>query len=283
MIATKYLNLGCGTRVHPAWINVDLRPSAPGVLVHNLREDIPFPNETFDVVYHSHILEHFPRQLGSQFMKECFRVLKTDGIVRVVVPDLESIMKHYLTALERSRNGDKEAQANYEWLILELYDQTVRETSGGEMANYLLRKSVSNEAFVRHRIGSEAHTLIERRKTLQASRLDQPLPEYSLSSHSLTYFARRLYLFLIRLLLGKSRFKALQVGLFRNTGEVHHWMYDEYSLSLLLVKSGFANPMRKTGLSSSILNWNDFSLDADVNGSLYKPDSLYMEAFKRSI
>ena len=56
----KMLNLGCGGRYHKDWINIDFNSSGPDVIKHNLCLGIPSPNEDFDVVYHSDLLEHFP-------------------------------------------------------------------------------------------------------------------------------------------------------------------------------------------------------------------------------
>lgn len=133
------LNLGSGPRFcnRPDWINIDLDSTSDKVISHDLLESIPFPDQTFDAVYHSHVLEHFTRDDGVHLIKECFRVLKHGGIIRVVVPDLENITRLYITALEKSLEGNRQWQYNYEWLKLEMYDQTIRERSGGKMMDFL--------------------------------------------------------------------------------------------------------------------------------------------------
>ncbi len=103
----KCINLGCGNRYLQGWTNVDFLPMPPDVQGHNLLKGIPYPDATFDVAYHSHILEHFTAQDGLRFLKECQRVLKPDGILRVAVPDLESIATSYLTCLKRVTAGDR--------------------------------------------------------------------------------------------------------------------------------------------------------------------------------
>jgi len=79
------LNLGCGRRIHADWQNVDFRETARGVRAHDLRKGIPYSGATFDVVYHSHLLEHFAKESAQIFLRECFRVLKSGGVMRVVV------------------------------------------------------------------------------------------------------------------------------------------------------------------------------------------------------
>jgi|CXWL01.1.fsa_nt_gi predicted SAM-dependent methyltransferase len=69
------LNVGCGSRFHPAWTNIDVAPSSAHVQAYNCRAGIPFPDQSFDVVYHSHVLEHFPKTEALGFLQECFRVL----------------------------------------------------------------------------------------------------------------------------------------------------------------------------------------------------------------
>src|ERR1700676_4603594 len=114
----KYLNVGCGYRFHLAWENVDFQPTGPSVRVCNLRKGIPYPEATFDVVYHSHVLEHFPKSMALGFLRDCHRVLKEGGVIRVVVPDLERIARLYLETLEKASRGDSGWPENYDWMVL---------------------------------------------------------------------------------------------------------------------------------------------------------------------
>ncbi len=283
----KYLNLGCGTRHHPDWINIDLLPRGPGVLVHDLSRRLPFDEGSFEVVYHSHFLEHLPRSASLPLMRECYRVLKPKGILRVVLPDLERICRLYLQKLDDTLSGQGGAAVDYEWMMLEMYDQAVRDRAGGEMIDYLSRRPVPNEAFVCSRIGEEARELLGCLRNLGGS---DGLPPPSLpgaghgmlsSTRQLLHRSReRIAKMVCKLLLGTHKWKALQVGGFRLKGEVHQWMYDRYSLSDLLLRAGFQKPMVVSATQSQIPNWASFHLDTLPDGTTIRPDSLFMEALK---
>lgn len=115
----KKINLGCGLHVVDGWINVDYALGARmfkiplfsdlnkklhlfkrewdrRILIHDLRRQFPFQDESIDVVYSSHTLEHFTREEGLRFLKECHRVLKKNCIIRIVVPDLEEFAAKYV-------------------------------------------------------------------------------------------------------------------------------------------------------------------------------------------
>ncbi|PNW30957.1 UNVERIFIED_CONTAM: methyltransferase type 11 [Euhalothece sp. KZN 001] len=282
-----YLNLGCGRRYHPDWTNLDFRSTGEGVIAHNLNQNIPFPNESFDVVYHSHLLEHFSRSNAESFLKECYRVLRPQGVLRVVVPDLEQIAITYLTALEKADGGFEQWQNNYEWILLEMYDQTVRNHSGGDMAAYLSRESIPNEDFIIERLGTEAKNLIEagkrRRQQPESTKATENRPKRIAKEiyRFLRYSNHRRELILKRLL--GSEYKDLQIGRFRQGGEVHQWMYDRYSLSVLLNKIGLEKVKQCSAKESYVPNWINWNLDTEPDGSIYKPDSLYMEGIKPNI
>ena len=57
-------------------------------------------------------------------------------------------------------------------------------------------------------------------------------------------------------------------------------MYDRYSLARLLRDSGFRDPVRREANESLIPGWTKFNLDTEPDGTVYKPDSMYMEAVK---
>lgn len=265
----ELLNLGCGWRFHPNWVNLDLEPRSSTVRLWDLRKDLPFPDSSFDVVYHSHVLEHFSRTDGLQFLNHCFRVLRPGGIIRVAVPDLEMIARRYLNALELALGGDGNEGAKYDWAMIELYDQTVRDRSGGAMVEFVRTASQSELELVEERLGGELRRMHNSHGA--------PLTPDAQDRH-LVGLARRVYRAALRILLGPDGLAAYDLGKFRRSGEIHQWMYDRYSLARALEDAGFFQPHRVGPADSAIPRWVEYHLDTEPDGSTYKPDSLYMEA-----
>ena len=108
------LNIGCGTSGIPGWVNID---NSPTILLSRLpfgrrifrtpdwpsdvrradvRKRIPFSDSSVSYIYSSHTFEHFTYEESLAVAKECFRVLKSGGILRIVVPDLAKIVRDYL-------------------------------------------------------------------------------------------------------------------------------------------------------------------------------------------
>ena len=85
--------------------------------------------------------------------------------------------------------------------------------------------------------------------------------------------------FLVCLLSGKSGHRAFKEGVFRNSGEVHRWLYDRFSLSRLLQQAGLIDIRSCTADESSIPDFATYNLDV-LHGKIRKPDSLFMEAIK---
>lgn len=85
---------------------------------------------------------------------------------------------------------------------------------------------------------------------------------------------------LIKNLLSTKNYRALQIGRLRQSGELHQWMYDRYSLTLLFEKCGLENIVQRSATESYLSDWTSFNLDTKADGTVYKPDSLYMEAIK---
>jgi predicted SAM-dependent methyltransferase len=256
-----YVNLGCGAHFHPDWINIDIVAMGPGVIAHDLSKGIPLADQSCEVVYHSHVLEHLRRADVNPFLKECFRVLKPGGILRVAVPDLEQICALYLEKLNGALRGDKAAAADYEWIMLEMYDQTVREHWKSPMWDYLNGGKIPNAAFVSERIG----------KMNAAPPATAPAAPRPLRAFLKGVLERLDWIKPIR---------AWKIGRFRLRGEIHQWMYDRYSLGQALLAAGFAEPAQQTATGSRIADWEKFHLDTFPDGAIYKPDSLFMEAVK---
>lgn len=269
-----YLNLGCGATYHKDWTNIDFVSTSEHVLAFNLLLGIPRSNDNFDVVYHSHVLEHFPKAKAIDFIKECYRVLKPNGIIRIAIPDLEQIGLNYIKYLSESLNGIVGASEKYNWTMLELFDQVVRSSTGGDMIDYVKDASKNNDAFLLERNGYEIKCIMEIFRKSEDTKFKS---SYSIIAR-IKSIPKRIKGKAIQLILGKE-YKAYQIGKFRLEGEIHQWMYDRYSLKKLLEDVGFKDIQVKTAFDSNIPDWKNYNLDGN-NGIVRKPDSLFVEAIK---
>lgn len=279
-------NLGCGGHVRNGWVNIDVVKTGPDVIVHDLSKGVPLPDVSCKVVYHSHVLEHLRKPDARLFMRECYRVLQPGGVLRTVVPDLERMCRAYLRALDGAIAKEPRAAHDYEWILLELYDQAVREESGGGMRSYLQQDPLPNEEFVYQRIGDEGRQLVASLRALssaQARGTGKRMFRGGLAGIFSTMRNRlgaRMAQMWICLAGGQRAVEAHRIGRFRLGGEVHQWMYDRYSLAQLMMAAGFLEPREESAMSSSIPDWELETLDILPDGTVRKPDSLFMEARK---
>ena len=279
MTSSRYLNIGCGHHRHPDWVNVDMYDSGGGIIVHDLRTPLPFADGTFEVVYHSHALEHFDREQGERLLRECRRVLAPGGVLRVVVPDLEQIARAYLAALDEvSRSRSEVSAANHEWMVIEMVDQLARHQSGGEVSRYIARPDVANLDFVGARWGAEGkgliadHAAARRAPGQRAGRFATMLARLR-QVRKYPMYLRELALLLI---LGRG-YKVWALGRYRLAGDVHLWMYDRVSLAATLERCGFGAVIERRADESYVTDWRRFNLDTGQDGSVYRPNSLFME------
>ena len=81
------------------------------------------------------------------------------------------------------------------------------------------------------------------------------------------------------LIAGKRSGNNYLLGEFRSSGEVHQWMYDEYSLGKLFLNAGFTGIKIFKAADSYYSHFKIYNLEV-VNGLELKPDSLYIEGIK---
>jgi predicted SAM-dependent methyltransferase len=123
MTSTVKLNVGCGKNVVQGWINIDKSPSVllsatpwlrklllasavltpeqaegfpQGVVHANVVKRIPAADESADFIYSSHMIEHLSRWEALSFVRECHRVLRRSGALRLATPDLAVMVNDYL-------------------------------------------------------------------------------------------------------------------------------------------------------------------------------------------
>ena len=182
----KILNLGCGVKTsdNPNVINIDwsiklvlknnkilkflsniflsserrqsIDDLPSNILVHDLVKGIPFDDNSIDVVYHSHLLEHIDRDKVNIFLKEIKRVLKKNGIHRIVVPDLNHTCKKYMESYENVLNG-KNDKIHHDAFIAQLIEQSVRKEPHGTSKQRRIIRFFENKIFGDARKRGETH------------------------------------------------------------------------------------------------------------------------------
>jgi len=121
------INIGCGKTPTKGWMNLDNSPSIilsnsptkyfiakifgflnnkqikniiwnkkKRILFLDVRKKMPFPSNSVECIYTSHMIEHLSRDDFLYFLNEAFRVLEPGGILRVATPDLKIAVNSYL-------------------------------------------------------------------------------------------------------------------------------------------------------------------------------------------
>lgn len=89
------LNLGCGPHTIDGWINYDLE-SHPNITQLDLSLGrLPHPDNSVDFIFSEHFIEHVTKQQAVILLKECYRVLKPGGVIRISTPDLQELINWY--------------------------------------------------------------------------------------------------------------------------------------------------------------------------------------------
>ena len=91
------LELGNASRILKGWIGLDMQVR-PGVLTMKMPEGLRrFGDNTVRYIYTSHFLEHleYPKD-AVLLVEECYRILSPRGVLRIVVPGIEKIIRAYV-------------------------------------------------------------------------------------------------------------------------------------------------------------------------------------------
>jgi SAM-dependent methyltransferase len=144
-----------------------LRGISDNILVHDLSKGLPFADESVDVVYHSHLLEHLDREVAPRFLIEIRRVLKPNGILRIVVPDFEDAAHKYLDHIALCECDSAEAD-RHDTFIAAMIEQITRRECAHTRLQPPLRRFLENKLLGDARRRGEAHQWMYDRFNLSA-------------------------------------------------------------------------------------------------------------------
>ena len=89
------LHLGCGKRHIPGFVHIDAI-DYPHIDHVSSIDNLSFVgDQSVDLIYNCHVLEHFKRRDVERVAKEWFRVLKPGGVLRTSVPDFKALCEIY--------------------------------------------------------------------------------------------------------------------------------------------------------------------------------------------
>jgi SAM-dependent methyltransferase len=123
--ADRRLNLGCGLHAPEGWTNIDRSPSLTldrlpvvravlhrvGLLSEghmtswprnikriDVTKRLPYRDGSIAAIYSSHMLEHLYFDQARSLLRECRRVLRPEGVLRLALPDACEIARQLLQA-----------------------------------------------------------------------------------------------------------------------------------------------------------------------------------------
>jgi predicted SAM-dependent methyltransferase len=93
----RKLQLGSGSNLYDGWLNTDVSDfkRKNEVVYLDARQPFPLPENAFDFVFSEHMIEHLTYTDGQHCLRECRRVLRPGGRLRIATPSLDRLMPLY--------------------------------------------------------------------------------------------------------------------------------------------------------------------------------------------
>jgi predicted SAM-dependent methyltransferase len=85
----RRLNWGCGSWIQPGWINADVKADLGADVCCDIRQGLPFDDESIDYTVSIHALPELEHDALVPTLVELWRVLKPSGVLRLGLPDLD--------------------------------------------------------------------------------------------------------------------------------------------------------------------------------------------------
>ncbi len=96
--ANRYLNIGGGEWYYRGWDNIDFYVDQYFIdykIDMRLQTPVNIPDGCASLIFCSHVLEHFSDDVALFTLRECHRLLKPQGTVRLSVPDMDVAFEAY--------------------------------------------------------------------------------------------------------------------------------------------------------------------------------------------
>jgi len=98
------ISLGSGGVRFDGWIHVDADPQWQPDVCMDLRDPLPFDDASADFMQSEDFLGQLTLDEAEAFFRECHRVLKPGGVLRLLTPDLHLLLGYYMDGDLRLRD-----------------------------------------------------------------------------------------------------------------------------------------------------------------------------------
>jgi len=132
------LHVGCGTKIKEGYKHLDLVKRKHIDFVCPVWE-IPVANDSFEEIYSRHLFEHLTPKEADATLEEWYRVLQTNGIVHMLLPNLEfhcrqlsmtGLSEYFLKRNRKVTNFEHALKSIYGWLEKEDYSPYMKHNWG---------------------------------------------------------------------------------------------------------------------------------------------------------
>lgn len=94
----RKLQIGSNIRVPPGWLNTDLYPASLRSVTLDATRRFPFAGGSFDYVYSEHQIEHIGYEDALTMLRECHRILRPGGQIRIAWPAADPLLELFRTS-----------------------------------------------------------------------------------------------------------------------------------------------------------------------------------------
>jgi predicted SAM-dependent methyltransferase len=98
----RAVHLGAGGHHLDGWINVDVLPDGVDLLADFVHA-LPFRSASVDFIHSEDLLEHLDLDAGKALLRDCHRVLKPGGVMRLLTPDLRALVQRVYVDRDREQ------------------------------------------------------------------------------------------------------------------------------------------------------------------------------------
>ena len=103
------VNVGSGGKGLPGWVNIELHRHHDTTLQLDIRHPLPLADNSVARILAEHVVEHIDfRQDIPRVLSDWHRILRPDGVLRIIVPDIKRMIEAYVS-------GDKARWLELGW------------------------------------------------------------------------------------------------------------------------------------------------------------------------